>query len=87
MGKDKPSKNGKLLVEYTGVSIPVVYDHGRAYQGLYLVSVQAVDEESQVMIYVTLREKSQQTRSISSPIGMKIKRKEQKISLRWNLRY
>jgi len=74
-------------VEYTGVPTPVTYDHGRAYRGLYVITVQAVDDESNVMFYVSLRQKSPKKPFEFRPNEIKIKEGGQKISLRWNLRY
>jgi len=86
VGNNNFNEYGKLLVEYTGVPTPVTYDHGRAYKGLYVITIQAVDDESNVMFYVSLRRKSQKKQFGFRPNAIKIKEGGQKISLRWNLR-
>ncbi|KAF0767360.1 protein NDNF [Aphis craccivora] len=76
----------KLLIEYTGVSIPVTYDHGKANRGLYVISAQtAAGDDSNAMFYVGLKQKSQKKQFGYRPNGIRIKKGGQKIYLRWNL--
>ncbi|XP_015379076.1 PREDICTED: uncharacterized protein LOC107173166, partial [Diuraphis noxia] len=77
---------GRLLIEYTGVSIPVTYEHGRANRGLYVISAQmATGDDSKVMFHVGLKQKSQKKQFGFRTNGIKIKKGGQKIYLRWNL--
>lgn len=76
-----------LLIEYTGVSIPVTYEHGKADRGLYAISAQTeIGDDSKVMFYVALKQNSQTSQFGFRPNGIKIKKGGQKINLRWNLR-
>jgi len=76
-----------LLIEYTGVSIPVTYEHGKAYRGLYVISAQtAIGNDSKVMFYVALKQKLQKKQFGFRPNEIRIKKGGQKIYLRWNLR-
>lgn len=78
---------GRLLIEYTGVSMSVTYEHGRANRGLYVISAQmATGDDSKVMFHVGLKQKSQKKQFGFRPNGIKIKKGGQKIHLRWNLR-
>lgn len=86
MGTGTP---GHTLISYTGVSRPVTYDHGKAYRGLYVMTVQAEDDGSSqdvIYIYVSLGQKSTVEQFSLRPNVIKIKKGGQKISLRWNLR-
>ncbi|XP_022176309.1 protein NDNF-like [Myzus persicae] len=83
---NKSSDIGRLLIEYTGVSIPVTYEHGRANRGLYVISAQtATGDDSKAMFHVGLKQKSQNKQFGFRPNGIKIKKGGQKIYLRWNL--
>lgn len=73
-------------MEYTGVSRRVTYDHGKASNGLYVITAEAIDEDSLVMFYVSLRPKSPKKQFGFRPNGIKIKKGSQKVNLRWNLR-
>lgn len=84
----KSSDYGKLLIEYTAVPTPITFNHpGRTFRGLYMITVQAIDDKSKVMFYVSFKQKSQKNQFAFRPNGIKIKKGGQKISLRWNLRY
>jgi len=83
----KSSDIGRLLIEYTGVSIPATYQHGKAKRGLYVISAQTTTgEDSKAMFYVGLNQNSQKNQFGFRPNGVKIKKGGQKIYLRWNLR-
>lgn len=83
----RSSDYGKLLIEYTGVPTSITFNHpGKAFRGLYVITIQATDDESKVMFYVSLKHKSQKKQFGFRPNGIKIKKGGQKISLRWNLR-
>ncbi|CAI6361714.1 unnamed protein product [Macrosiphum euphorbiae] len=82
----KSSDIGRLLIEYTGVSIPATYQHGKAKRGLYVISAQTTTgEDSKAMFYVGLNQNSQKNQFGFRPNGVKIKKGGQKIYLRWNL--
>jgi len=84
---NKSNDIGRLLIEYTGVSIPATYEHGKAKRGLYVISAQtATGDDSKVMFYVGLNKNSQKNQFGFRPNGIKIKKGGQKIYLRWNLR-
>ncbi|VVC33726.1 Fibronectin type III,Immunoglobulin-like fold,Protein of unknown function DUF2369 [Cinara cedri] len=90
LGTDMPP--GHTLISYTGVSIPLTYDHGRAYSGLYVMTVQAEDDGSLqdinlIFIYVSLKQRSPVEQFGLRPNVIKIKKGGQKISLRWNLSF
>lgn len=76
---NKSSDIGRLLIEYTGVSIPVTYDHGKANRGLYVISAQtAAGDDSNAMFYVGLKQKSQKKQFGYRPNGIRIKKGGQK---------
>lgn len=75
-----------MLVEYTGVMTPVTYEHIKAHKGLYVITAQAIDDESQVTFFLSLVQKPPRNFRFR-PNVIKIKTGGQKISLRWNLRY
>lgn len=86
MGNSTSSGLGKTLVEYTGVMTPVTYEHIKAHKGLYVITAQAIDDESQVTFFLSLVQKPPKNFRFR-PNVIKIKTGGQKISLRWNLRY
>lgn len=86
MGNSTSSGLGKTLVEYTGVMTPVTYEHTKAHKGLYVITAQAIDDESQVTFFLSLVQKPPKNLKFR-PNAIKIKTGGQKISLRWNLRY
>lgn len=86
MGNNTLSGIGITLIEYTGVSTSVTYEHVKTHNGLYAISIQSIDEESEVTFSLSLKQKTPKKLSFR-PNGIKIKTGGQKISLRWNLRY
>lgn len=86
VGNNTSSGLGKTLVEYTGVVTPVTFEHTKAHKGLYVITAQAVDDESaNVTFFWSLVQKPPKNFRFR-PNGIKIKTGGQKISLRWNLR-
>lgn len=86
VGNNKPSDFGVELAEYTGVSTPVTYDN-QAKRGLYEITAQTVDVESNITFYVTLRPNFMIRKFDFPPNKLTVKSNGQKISLKWNPRY
>ncbi|XP_050548742.1 protein NDNF-like [Daktulosphaira vitifoliae] len=81
----KFSELGTKLKEYTAVSIPSNYHRPIAKPGLYVITVQAVDDELQVRIDVTYGQKSPFKPLGFYPSEIKIRRGGQKVFLRWKV--
>ncbi|XP_025412476.1 protein NDNF-like isoform X2 [Sipha flava] len=83
LGNNKSSNLGVELVEYTGVSTPVTYDH-QATRGLYEITAQTIDVESNITFYVTLRPNSLIRKFDIPPNKLTVKSNGQRVSLKWN---